>query len=525
MKLLSYATKLWGNEKNGEDLKAWIAEGETVCTELHAVLQILEHDVFPEWIEAAERYAQWSKEEMEPEDEESAPCYDGKCFAVISQDQLKAWLFTLPPVGDGRRASPMDAQRCLEQNNICHGVIPGACESSVLECFAVVLAAQGERPCDGQDGVIEELYPREIVPRYHATGPNDIVNFKELNWLQTVTMGDVICKITPPIPGTPGCSVTGQALHQYQGKLPPLPMGKNLKLSKDGTQITTQCEGRLRFVDGCFCVDTSLVIYGNVDQTVGNIVMPGDVTIKGSVESGFLVYAKGNLHVEGVVEKAYLSAQGDVTIKMGVKGDGVAVVESGGDLRCSFVENATLRAHGSITAEYIINSSVQARRNLFLTNRKGTLVGGTIQVGQRLEARVIGNTANRPIEISLGLDPDVVEEIKQYQRILTQLQSQKEELTKDIGFLESKEELEAKHEKRLQQLKFKLSVANMHAAKLEKKLEVVQQANSLSSCELRADCIYPPLSVSIGDASYQVHHRTDRCTMRLFDGVICMRNH
>ena len=57
------------------------------------------------------------------------------------------------------------------------------------------------------------------------------------------------------------------------------------------------CEGVASFEENEIKVAKTLVIDGNVDFSVGNIIFPGDVIVYGSIINGFKVSAQGNVMV------------------------------------------------------------------------------------------------------------------------------------------------------------------------------------------------------------------------------------
>lgn len=302
--------------------------------------------------------------------------------------------------------------------------------------------------------------------------------------------------------------------------MPPIPRGVNTEINEKQTELVASCDGRLVYHAGKFSVNTHLIIDDNVGYNIGNIAMPGDVTIRGNVEAGFLIYAKGNLVVEGVVENAYLSSKGDIHLKMGIKGDGAAVVEASGDIACKFAENATLRSQGSISAEYMVNCDISARNSINITRGKGALIGGTVHVGQKLEARTIGNAINRSITISMGMNPDLMQEIQNNRQHAETLRNKVLEHNKNIAFLERRTNLEPEYVRLLQQLKLDRSIQSMKISKLQKAIEQAEARFDPNSCEISFETIYPPASIQIGVCSYQVQHEWMMSKILLREGDI-----
>ena len=529
--LLAQAAKLSNTKRvsSGNNLAEFVNPEEPANDYILEFVEDIEKNHIPKWIFTFEDLRQWNEihqntanETMEttPEGEPIEPPFmDGQCIIKVSSDAITAWMMILPPIGKGVAVSPTQVSEQLAAQGIVTGIDAVACVNACMEYFTAFTIAKGSAPIHGTDGNVEELFPREVSKSLHITD-HDTVDYRDLGWIQTVKTGDVICKITPAVAGIPGETVTGKAIPAKNGEMPHVPAGTNIKYSADKTRLIAQCEGRLVFSNNAFSVETRLTIDGDVDGNVGNIIMPGDVVIKGNVLSGFTVYAKGNLSVAGIVENAYLSAQGDISINIGVKSDGAAVIESNKNIDCKFVENATLRAKGSITAEYIVNSNISALRDIDITHGKGALVGGSVRVGHKISAKTIGNSSNRAITISMGMDPEILQELQQNQKELDQLESKVAEATKNISFLEQQESLDPEYKKLLQQLKFQRSIDNMHIGKLQKVIEKANESFDSEACEIESQVFYPPATIHIGSSTYH-SQKTWNCQKVVFrDGNI-----
>ena len=510
------AVKRWKPETSfpSPDLSQFINSDEPVTDGLLYFIEYIEQTHIPKWIEAFDNWQNWQPEPPQTENDASAeeqeqpqelpqpPSVDGECIVKFSLDALTAWVMVLPPIGDGISVSPAKVQETLQQEGICSGIDSGATVSCCLECFTAFTVAQGRPPEHGTDGSVEELFSRE-PERTVRVDENDTVDHKDLGWLRTIKAGEVICNVAYATKGVNGETVTGKSIPAKNGTMPPIPAGQNVKFSMDKTQLIAQCEGRLIFSENKFSVETTLVIHGNVDGNVGNIVMPGNIVIKGSVMSGFTIYAKGNISISGVIENAYVCALGDVEIKTGVKGDGNAVVESSKNISCKFVENATLRAKGNITAEYIVNSNISSLGDIFVTHGKGTLIGGTVRVGRKISAKIIGNSANRPLTITMGMDPEILQELQHHNKELKALESKLAETNKNITFLEDQPSLDDQYKKLLQQLKFQKTIDTMHVNKLQKAIDKLEESFSPEACEIETKTFYPPATIQIGSHIYQ----------------------
>lgn len=501
----------------------FFVDAETVLDEkVEYFLEKLENGIIQQWLLRWENHQEWEKNFDEPhtqqtvpaqadeqelvQEEVTEPSFDGECIIEFSSDALTAWLMVLPPIGSGKAMAPFHIAKQVEANEIVFGVIPGVCESASFEPFKVFTIAQGTPVVHGIDGMIEDLFERH-TPEPEKFKENyteeDIINFRNRKWLITVEKNQVLCKLTQPIPGTPGKTVTGKEILPKPANMPRVPKGNNTEITKEQTELVTTCEGRLIYKNNCFSVTQELIIDDHVALNIGNIVMPGDVIIKGNVEPGFSIDAKGSITVEGVIENAQLTAGKDIHLKMGVKGDGAAVLKAQGDIQCKFAENSTLFAQ-SITAEYLINCNISARKDLIITNGKAVLIGGTVRVGRQLKVKTIGNNTNRMISITMGITPDFLQEIQQEKEALIQQEKELEEHTKNITFLSKKETLDTVYTQLLKQLKLNQSVLMMKIGKIKKKIAQQEQSVAPENSEIIVDNFYPPAAIQVGLASYHV---------------------
>ena len=124
------------------------------------------------------------------------------------------------------------------------------------------------------------------------------VDYFNLNLVQSVEKGGVICQAVPPKEGVPGRTVLNQEIPCKTGKTAALPKGRNTEASEDGTKLLAMKSGRVEFSGRGFMVKSVLEINGNVDFSSGNINFVGDVHIHGDVSSGFSIRTIGDVTIE-----------------------------------------------------------------------------------------------------------------------------------------------------------------------------------------------------------------------------------
>ncbi|MEG1972261.1 MAG: FapA family protein, partial [Oscillospiraceae bacterium] len=143
----------------------------------------------------------------------------------------------------------------------------------------------------------------------------------------------------------------------------------------------------------------------SVGTASGNILFVGTVHVKGDVSNGFSVRAGGNIVIDGVAENAVLVAGGNIVISGGMKGMGKDLMVAEGNICTLFMENAHVKAKGSVYADVILNSEVECETCVRLMGQSGKLIGGRLTAGEALLAMELGNNSNMPTWIFLK-NPD-----------------------------------------------------------------------------------------------------------------------
>ncbi len=260
--------------------------------------------------------------------------------------------------------------------------------------------AKGEAPVDGEDGHVEFYVKRdsEYKPEYKD---EEKIDFKNLEHFQQVTEGQMLCKIIKETDGKSGKNVFGTEVPARRGRPPVSPFGKNTVFNEDGTILFAAKNGVVRFLKDHIDINEVMQIRSSVDHMTGNIRFPGDVIIDGDVRNGFSVRSGGSIIIKGVVEGAYIEADGDISIGKGINGSGGEKVIAGGNLKSGYIESARLQVEGNITTDYIIESDIKCGGDITLIGRNELIIGGSIKLSGELTAKFIGNERERPTRIEI----------------------------------------------------------------------------------------------------------------------------
>lgn len=451
----------------------------------------------------------------EPQEEERI---DATVKVTVSPDKMKAYVTFTPP-DNGRMLTLEEVLDELSKNGVIYGINRTNLETLVKYPVynEMICIAEGTPPVNGENGKVEFHFDikRDHRPTILEDGR---VDFRELNLIQNIEKGGVLCSLIPPTPGKPGKTVAGTDIPAMDGKPAVLPRGRNVVVSEDGTQLVAGIDGQISYIDGKVSVFATHEVKADVDNSTGNINFIGNVVVMGNVLSGFTIEAGGNVEVMGVVEGATIRAGGDIILRRGMQGMGKGILISGGDIIARYIENSNVEARNDIKAEAIMHSNVKCGNKLELSGRKGLLVGGSCKVGKEIIAKVIGSHLATVTEIEVGVDPTVRERYKAVRDEIVQMETDLRKAEQAIAILRKmelsgtitpeKKEMLAKSMRTRVYYSSRLMELKEELGQLEAKLQ--QEAYGKVRCY---NIIYPGTRVAIGSCMMYVKENLHYCTL------------
>ena len=141
-----------------------------------------------------------------------------------------------------------------------------------------------------------------------------------------------------------------------------------------------------------------------------NINFDGNVEIMGNIIPNMVVRATGYVKVNGYVESASIYAGDDVVLAKGIQGGGISYIEAGGDVLAPFFESTTIKCNGSLRSNHILNCDVTANDSVLLSGKRGLILGGTTRALRYIDATTVGNKAELPTKLILGVDSEIIKE-------------------------------------------------------------------------------------------------------------------
>lgn len=438
--------------------------------------------------------------------------------AILSPDRMKGYISFNPP-DNGRMMSLEEVLNILGKNGIIYGINKTNLESVVKYPVynEMICVAEGIPSANGQNGKVEFYFDikKESKPTILDDGR---VDFRELNLIESVVQGQTLCTLIPPVPGTPGKTVSGTDIPAVDGKPAALPKGRNVSVSPDGMSLVANISGQISYLDGKINIFSTYEVPADVDNSTGNINFVGNVSVRGNVLSGFVVEAGGNVEVWGVVEGAVIKAGGDIILRRGMQGMGKGVLISGGDIIARYIENSNVEARNNIKSEAIMHSNIKCGNKLELSGKKGLLVGGSCKVGKEITAKVIGSHLATVTDIEVGVDPTIRERYKSVKDEINTMETDLRKAEQAITILKrlemagmltpEKQEIMAKSVRtkvfftnRLNELKEEMT-----------KLEAALQQDSYGKIRCY-NFIYPGTKITIGSCMMYVRENLQYCTL------------
>ena len=443
---------------------------------------------------------------------------DATATVMLSPDKMKGFITLSAPEG-GRPLTYEEIFEAMSKQGLLYGI-----NKVTLDTIArypvygeMICIAEGTPSTNGQNGKVEFFFDisKDKKPTILEDGR---VDFRELNLIESVHVGQKLCQLIPPLPGVKGKTVTGAEISTLDGKPANIPRGRNVEISGDGQALSSLIDGQVNFIEGKVNVFANYEVLADVDNSTGNISFVGNVSVRGNVLSGFIVEAGGNVEVFGVVEGAVIKAGGDIILRRGMQGQGKGILISGGDIIARYIENSSIEAKRDIKSESIMHSNIKCGNKLELAGRKGLLVGGTCKVGKEVVAKVIGSHMATVTDIEVGVDPTLRE---RYRAIKDESASIESDLKKAEQAITLLKKLEAaglltpeKQEMMIKSVRTKVFFSNK-IVELQEELGLLEaKLQQEAFGKIRAfNFIYPGTKVAIGTCLMYVKENLQYCTL------------
>ncbi|MFD1953777.1 DUF342 domain-containing protein [Paenibacillus thailandensis] len=447
-----------------------------------------------------------------------------------SPDKLSAFLL-FNYITDEFACTPEQLERFIRSKGIVHGLqsqaIHNICRDPVVYSKEQTLIAVGDDAKPGADGQIRFLYDMEQKERRPAETQDGKVDFKEISQLRNVKSGQLIAERVDPKLGPPGKTVTGELIPPKPGKPARFKPGKNVVVNPEQTGIYSTIDGLVTLTDkDKINVFPVYEVNGDVDYRVGNIDFVGTVVIRGNVLSGFKVKAAGDIRVVGGVEGAEIESEGSIEITSGIMAGNKGYVKAGRNIRSSFIQDANVIAGEEVeVSQSIMHSNVRAGKRINCTGAKGLIVGGTIQAGESVTARTIGNTMSTATVVEVGVLPELRGELIEQRMLVKQLKESMDKTDKALVILDQLAAADKltpeKMNMRMQLLATKRQASTRIDSAMERILEIEQELENTDKAKVSVlNVIYGGTKVVIGRYTKFIKDPLKRILLQYADGEV-----
>lgn len=346
----------------------------------------------------------------------------------ISEDMMNVAL-CLKPV------TPEDEQLLVLEEIVKiltrEGVVVGIDSGIIGEMIAqkvyneYIVVARGVEVTEGYDGYYDFKFEQNPSKKPKLL-ENGCVDYYNLNLINSVEVGTLLAEYVPKSDGANGITVKGQVKYPKKTRdLPPL-RGQGFTMNEEN-QYFAAIAGKVELNMGQLQVWPICTITGDVDLTTGNVDFKGDLEILGTIKTGMVVKATGNITVNKRVEAATVSAGKEILVRGGILGGGKADISAIGNVFAQFIENANVSSGGSIQADSIVNSNVTAYSDVNIFGKTSTIVGGTLKANRRVRTKYLGSETCVKTVIEVGIDESVSATLKD---MYNELQENEKELDK-----------------------------------------------------------------------------------------------
>lgn len=445
---------------------------------------------------------------------------------TITPDHMCAMIELVEPE-NGKAYTKEDILDLLQESGVTSGILESEVERIVEQkvYYEKVEVAFGVPAEDGKDG--EYIYHFNTSPRSAPKILEDgSVDYRNLECFATVTKDQLIVEYKPETKGTDGYDVLGNVLRAKPGRARPTIRGKHIVRGEDKKTYYSDIDGKIELDKdtGKITISEVCVVPEDVDASTGNIIFKGDVEIFGNVLSGFKVEATGNVTVNGIVEAATIKSEKNVILRKGMHGNGRGFVIADGNVEGQFFEQANIQCKGYLHANSIMHCYVDCMDEVVLSGRKGVLLAGRLRALKGVKAVNIGNSAQIPTYIKVGLEPKMKHRLDEIRRKMGELIREIQKITQTQDILNQQSEIPPEWEDTKRQLlrqKITMTTELDHlrneSEELDRQIEVGKRAAVIVE-----QCAYVGSSVTINGATNSLKDDIEGVVFSLRKGNVVM---
>lgn len=275
-----------------------------------------------------------------------------------------------------------------------------------MEPLKKISIAKGYYPINGEDAKLTYYKLSEKKPEITSDGKAD---HYAINLIDEVKVGDWLGEKVPLTNGTSGRSVVGKEIPAKPGRDYKFKYDhesvEDIKVEDGLSQLIAKIDGAVTFDGTKISINNHLIIHGDVNYSTGNINFNGAVTIDGIVEDTFAVIANKDISINGSMGIGSValieSIEGNVFVKGGVNGKGVARIRAAKNVYLKYANEVTISAGEMINIGLYAYDSILDANRIILSPQKGKIVGGKVTANHLIETASIGNKSEKKTEIEV----------------------------------------------------------------------------------------------------------------------------
>ncbi|MBB1487888.1 DUF342 domain-containing protein [Oceanospirillum sp. D5] len=468
---------------------------------------------------------------------------DANISIHLSMDETLASVQITPPMGKGLPASREAFDTELQKNRIRIGIN----EELINEIFAdgpvlniteacCYLIAHGKKAIDGKDSdfipLVEQVSERR--PRILKDSQNK-ADYKELGEFPVYPEETRVFRLTEPVAGIDGMTVTGKPIRAYHGKELKLKMDKTVRPDYEDRRVyVSTVKGMPVFTEKGVHIENVLQV-DEVSLATGNVRYDGSIQVKKGVNPGMLVEASGDIRVGGLVDSCTVTAGGNIEVKGGIMGQKSpdlkaeaptkenAVVRAKGNIQARFIQDAWVESNGSISAQKLIMHSRIWAENSIKLAASGQFVGGHAIAGEYIEGGQLGVPASVPTLLEVGPLDHARDEMSKIQQKIKDGFEQARQLKQLIHRIRE-EHRRVSPEKKEQILKARDTIKNALKALEHRRQELEETIQTRKKARVKAlKKAYSGCNITIADVGRQIKDDFGKTIFYLDAGEIKIR--
>jgi len=378
------------------------AEGEVVVKE--GCVELIRPEKEEIVIEVGAEEGAQEAAELEEVGEKGAPLQ-----LTVSRD-LMTMSMTLRP----RKSKPWtfyELEDCVYKHDVVYGIEFERMEELMIQVNETGVAvedevvARGELPTEGSDERAVLYFSAERAIDLEQAALQKILDTGEMAH-EFLREDEKVLEIIPRVPGVDGFTVTGEKLKAKKLSKSRYVAGENLYAGDQAGIFLAREPGQVLVKGNKVGIKPVLFIDTDVSLKTGDIQFHGNIVIEGNVRSGMKVTSKESVYIDGRIEIATIQTGGDLTIVGGVQGGlhgRKAMINTGGDLRTRFCNNAIVRCRGDFLIENsLVHSDVECDGTIRIQEEGKGIMGGRVRAMLGIETSFLGSSLGIATEVFAG---------------------------------------------------------------------------------------------------------------------------